>query len=249
VRHDPVLMLLSCTLALALAFLGLAGTSGAQEEEDHRPASAMSRQMKLGIHFYEKGEDIQAMDRFLDVLSKGDPSERALANEYINLITQRMNSGAKVPRHPPSLRPREAFEEATVPGRAPPPEEIAPEFPEEGKAALIRQAIVDNRRGDLPIGGDRQSFCRGFCGRHDKAGVHEDLGENPTHVFLVVDDKDHGRYFLPRSVFGSIRRNLANSVWVKASCFCTAVRSCLSASAAAWCFIFFKSIGSAMLQR
>ena len=33
------------------------------------------------------------MDRFMEILTKGDPSERTMANEYLNLITQRMNSG------------------------------------------------------------------------------------------------------------------------------------------------------------
>ncbi|MBI5210552.1 MAG: hypothetical protein HY927_11330 [Elusimicrobia bacterium] len=58
---------------------------------------ALSRQMRLGIMYYEQGEDGQAMDRFMDVLTRGDASERPLANEYINLITQRMNAGGVVP--------------------------------------------------------------------------------------------------------------------------------------------------------
>ena len=51
--------------------------------------------MKTAIMFYERGDDMQAMDRFMDILVKGDPPERATANEYLNLITHRMNVGTK----------------------------------------------------------------------------------------------------------------------------------------------------------
>lgn len=49
--------------------------------------------MTIAVRFYEQGEDIQAMDRFMEILTKGDPAERSMANEYINLITHRMNTG------------------------------------------------------------------------------------------------------------------------------------------------------------
>jgi outer membrane protein OmpA-like peptidoglycan-associated protein len=61
----------------------------AQTEQDK---ASLSRQMRVAIRFYELGEDLQAMDRFMEVLTKGDPGERSMANEYINLITQRMNA-------------------------------------------------------------------------------------------------------------------------------------------------------------
>jgi outer membrane protein OmpA-like peptidoglycan-associated protein len=51
----------------------------------------LSRPMRTAIQFYENGEDGQAMDRFMEILTRGDPSERTMANEYINLLTQRMN--------------------------------------------------------------------------------------------------------------------------------------------------------------
>ncbi|MBI3564856.1 MAG: hypothetical protein HY079_06645, partial [Elusimicrobia bacterium] len=63
----------------------------AQDDEDAR--AGLSRPMRTAIHFYEQGDDMQAMDRFMEILTKGDPSERSMANEYINLITHRMNSG------------------------------------------------------------------------------------------------------------------------------------------------------------
>ena len=71
--------------ALPACFLILEGRVAAQER-------AISRQMKLGIMYYERGEDGQAMDRFMDVLTRGEASERPLANEYINLISQRLNA-------------------------------------------------------------------------------------------------------------------------------------------------------------
>lgn len=63
--------------------------AAAQTEQDK---ASLSRQMRVAIRFYELGEDLQAMDRFMEVLTKGDPGERSMANEYINLITQRMNT-------------------------------------------------------------------------------------------------------------------------------------------------------------
>lgn len=79
-------------LVLTAAFLAASGPARVRAaEEDQR--SGLSRQMRNAIRFYEAGDDMQAMDRFMDILTKGDPNERAAANEYINLITHRMNSG------------------------------------------------------------------------------------------------------------------------------------------------------------
>ncbi len=53
----------------------------------------VSRPMEQAIRLYHQGEDNEAMDRFMDILMKGTPSEKALANEYINKITLRLNTG------------------------------------------------------------------------------------------------------------------------------------------------------------
>lgn len=53
----------------------------------------MSRSMEQAIRLYHEGEDTEAMDRFMDILVKGSPSEKALANDYISKITLRMNTG------------------------------------------------------------------------------------------------------------------------------------------------------------
>ncbi|MDD2804595.1 MAG: hypothetical protein PHV33_03500 [Elusimicrobiales bacterium] len=55
--------------------------------------SGVSRSMEQAIRLYHEGEDTEAMDRFMDILVKGSPSEKALANEYITKITLRMNTG------------------------------------------------------------------------------------------------------------------------------------------------------------
>jgi outer membrane protein OmpA-like peptidoglycan-associated protein len=78
-------------LIIVAALLIVLPRARAQEDDDAR--AGLSRPMKSAIHFYETGDDMQAMDRFMEILTKGDPSERSMANEYINLITHRMNSG------------------------------------------------------------------------------------------------------------------------------------------------------------
>lgn len=55
--------------------------------------SGISRSMEQAIRLYHEGEDTEAMDRFMQILVKGTPSEKALANEYITKITLRMNTG------------------------------------------------------------------------------------------------------------------------------------------------------------
>ncbi len=76
-------------LALALAAAGpLCTAAGAQASK-----SAMSRSMEQAIRLYHEGQDTEAMDRFMEILVKGTPSEKALANEYITKITLRMNTG------------------------------------------------------------------------------------------------------------------------------------------------------------
>ena len=53
----------------------------------------MSRSMEQAIRLYRAGETTEAMDRFMDILIKGSPTEKALANEYISRITIGMNTG------------------------------------------------------------------------------------------------------------------------------------------------------------
>src|SRR5271156_5439632 len=62
-------------------------------QQEYGPAAGMSRQMQQGVRLFDAGHDTEAMDLFLEVLTHGIPEERPLANEYLNLITQRMNVG------------------------------------------------------------------------------------------------------------------------------------------------------------
>jgi outer membrane protein OmpA-like peptidoglycan-associated protein len=79
-------------LGLALAYCGPLSTAlPAQSDQSSR--SGVSRGMDQAIRLYHDGQDTEAMDRFMDILVKGTPSEKALANEYISKITLRMNTG------------------------------------------------------------------------------------------------------------------------------------------------------------
>ena len=75
-------------LFLLLAAAPSAGPLYAQTQK-----SGVSRSMEQAIRLYHEGENTEAMDRFMDILVKGSPSEKALANEYISKITLRMNTG------------------------------------------------------------------------------------------------------------------------------------------------------------
>jgi len=101
----------------------------AQEDEDAR--AGLSRPMRTAIHFYEQGDDVQAMDRFMEILTKGDPSERSMANEYINLITHRMNGGGGYGGNP-APKAGVATAEPAVPAPAAPPPPAAKPAPAKG---------------------------------------------------------------------------------------------------------------------
>jgi outer membrane protein OmpA-like peptidoglycan-associated protein len=57
----------------------------------------LSKQMRLAVDLYERGDDLEAMDRFMEVLMRGNPNERPMANDYLNLISQRMAIGTRLP--------------------------------------------------------------------------------------------------------------------------------------------------------
>ena len=83
------IMLPGRMLTLALAYAGpLSAPLAAQAAR-----SGISRSMEQAIRLYHEGQDSEAMDRFMDILVKGTPAEKALANEYISKITLRMNTG------------------------------------------------------------------------------------------------------------------------------------------------------------
>ena len=65
--------------------------------QSRKSYNGLSRNMEQAIRLYHNGQDNDAMDRFMDILIKGTPSEKSLANEYISRITLRMNSGVSYP--------------------------------------------------------------------------------------------------------------------------------------------------------
>jgi len=89
---------LLCTLAILLAALP-PWRACAQEDAEQEDSAGRSRPMQTAIELFEKGRDLEAMDRFMDILVKGDPAERPIANEYLNRITQRMSSMTGNPEH------------------------------------------------------------------------------------------------------------------------------------------------------
>lgn len=84
---------LKFTLPGMLALLFAASMPLSPDLSAQAAKSGVSRSMEQAIRLYHEGEDTEAMDRFMDILVKGSPSEKALANEYITKITLRMNTG------------------------------------------------------------------------------------------------------------------------------------------------------------
>jgi hypothetical protein len=94
--------------------------------------SGYSKQMRMAIQLYEDGRDLDAMDRFMDILVNGDPAERPTANEYLNRITQRMSLTGEIHSRPaPPAAVIETSGQGTRPAAAPVQErpEAAPPAP------------------------------------------------------------------------------------------------------------------------
>lgn len=80
-----------------------AGAPAQEELDQAEPVATLSRQMQEALRAYHAGRDVEAMDRFMDVLARGSPAERAMANDYLNLLTKRMSSGEL---HPAPVPPK-----------------------------------------------------------------------------------------------------------------------------------------------
>lgn len=72
-------------VVLTFCLAGLAGGIFAAEQ-------AMSRSLQHGIRLYHENRFTDAMDRFTDVLINGTPSEKSIANEYMNKINLKMSA-------------------------------------------------------------------------------------------------------------------------------------------------------------
>ncbi len=144
-------------LAAAVSVFGLGTGLAAAQEASQESLSGLSRDMQMGIRYYEKGQDTQAMDSLMEVLTKGDPAERSLANEYLNLISRRMNPDQKTPREPVTLRPDRVIAEPMGAGPAAAPAAPQPAAPAAAPApppdrALMKTEIRTKIRGMLETG-------------------------------------------------------------------------------------------------
>src|SRR3989339_360875 len=88
--------------AAAAVFAVLVFFGGNFSELPAQPDSraGLSRSTEQAIRLYHEGQDNEAMDRFMDILVKGTPSEKSLANSYISRITLRMNTGIPSQKDP-----------------------------------------------------------------------------------------------------------------------------------------------------
>ncbi|MFI5348487.1 MAG: OmpA family protein [Elusimicrobiota bacterium] len=109
--------------------------------QDDDARSSLSRPMQTAVRFYEQGDDVQAMDRFMEILTQGDPTERSMANEYINLITHRMNSNGGAGGNPAAPRPGAVTAE---PVPAAPGEKLTAPVISEGKDGPGRPSRLDS---------------------------------------------------------------------------------------------------------
>lgn len=151
----------------------------AQEDDDAR--AGLSRPMRTAIHFYEQGDDMQAMDRFMEILTKGDPSERSMANEYINLITHRMNSGGGYGGNPApkagvaAAEPASGAPKAAAPAPAP-AAKPAPKPSASGDGNIVAEgASVPARR---PAGGTIDEIDGGAARKTSKAPARSTRGDD-----------------------------------------------------------------------
>ncbi|MDD4004393.1 MAG: hypothetical protein PHW69_04225 [Elusimicrobiaceae bacterium] len=76
---------------LLLAF-GACGVFAAGDYDSRSGKPSMSRDMTQAVRLYRENRYNDAMDKFLDILVTGNPSEKAIANDYINRINQRFGS-------------------------------------------------------------------------------------------------------------------------------------------------------------
>ena len=82
---------IAAAVCAALLFCG--GNLPPLSGQTRSGGSELTRSMEQAIRLYHEGQDNEAMDRFMDILAKGSPSEKSLANDYISKITLRMNTG------------------------------------------------------------------------------------------------------------------------------------------------------------
>ena len=170
-----------------------AGAAPAAEETE-TPASSddnfsedadagFSKSMRLAIDLYKRGLDLDAMDRFMEILVKGDPSERPVANEYLNLITKRMAVGTRIDQRTPS---GPTTVEKVPPGAGPRPGTLQPttdRFVGEAPPAKFPEKAP----GEPAEGDDSLSRSQGTLSRSDRALMKKEIEDkirNRSQVLL-----------------------------------------------------------------
>ncbi|MEK9145047.1 MAG: hypothetical protein AAB339_05510, partial [Elusimicrobiota bacterium] len=138
----------AAAVSLSMCFAAAQGGRGEGAAADTRD---LSRQMRLAVDLYERGEDLDAMDRFMDILVKGSPTERPMANEYLNLITQRMSQTATLA---PPKAPRAAVIETSAGKPSPKPSREKEEA--QGPAAVS----TEEGRGRRELSGSDKEVMR-----------------------------------------------------------------------------------------
>ncbi|MCM2267442.1 MAG: OmpA family protein [Elusimicrobiales bacterium] len=129
-------------LLLALAFVPAALFAPAAYSQQ-AAKSGISRSMEQAIRLYHEGEDTEAMDRFMDIMVKGTPSEKALANEYITKITLRMNTGVNTIKdrgNEPSALSEVSTSKVKQASRGPAAPDFAADYDEEGDSRAAADA-------------------------------------------------------------------------------------------------------------
>ncbi|MFH1723140.1 MAG: hypothetical protein ABII00_00820 [Elusimicrobiota bacterium] len=163
-------------LGLLVLFLEMGrGGAPAQQVADGPAYESLSNQMRLAIDLYGKERDMEAMDRFMEILVQGSAAERTMANEYLNLITQRMAGGGKVDRKPPVGA---AAVSASPPG-APRPDAAGEEEP---AAPVRRPAEPEPREVE-----ERPALAESRLSRSDRDLMKKEIDDkirNRTRVLL-----------------------------------------------------------------
>jgi outer membrane protein OmpA-like peptidoglycan-associated protein len=157
----------------------------------------ISRSMEQAIRLYHEGEDTEAMDRFMDILVKGSPSEKALANDYISKITLRMNTGVNTVKdrgaEPTTLTevsaPRNAEEKRQTPlgARPAPLDEEEEEADRRDDAAAQRERVaekinakISQMRRDILLELNRSNPVKVYMGSD---GMPRALTLDPAYFF------------------------------------------------------------------
>gem|GEM_PF-757250 len=145
-RGGTLSMRFLAAAALFALLLTAAGSFSALNSQGVKRGQGLSRSMEQAIRLYHEGEDSEAMDRFMNILVRGTPAEKSLANEYISRITLRMNTGVQTLKgQPPDLPAGDILEEVEPSQSMPLPAQGSP-----AEEALGTLTAAPRREVSLP---------------------------------------------------------------------------------------------------